>query len=127
MTNDTLFGSRILPVTFEDGRTAEMTIKQFKLRQYQQAFPLLDDEIGLIALGAGVARGVIEALHPDSFEAAYTALKEVNAQGFFIWSARQMERGAASMKNLPPELLEKMMAKNPTLPMPSPPLPPSAG
>ena len=129
MQNDTLFGQRVLTVTFEDGRTAEMTIKQFRLKQYQQAFPLLDDELGLVALGAGVARGIIEALHPKSFEAAYAALKEVNADGFFIWSARQMERGAASMKNLPPELLEKVIAqsqrRSPLLP-PSPLSPPAA-
>ena len=128
MTNDTLFGSRILKVNFEDGRDAEMTIHQLKLRQYQSAFPLLDDEIGLVALAAGTHRGVIEALHPKSFEAAWAALKEVNADGFFIWSERQMERGAAGMRNLPPALLEKLLAsgkRSPSSP-PSPPSPPTA-
>jgi hypothetical protein len=128
MTNDTLFGQRVLNVTFEDGHTAEMTIKQFKLRQYQQAFPLLDDEIGLVALAAGAARGVIEGLHPKSFEAAVAAVKEVNADGFFIWCGRQMERGAASMRNLPPELLEKVIAQTKRSPLStsSPLLPPTA-
>jgi hypothetical protein len=110
MNNDTLFGQRTLHVKFEDGRDAEMTIHQLKLRQYQQAFPLLDDEIGLVALAAGAARGVIEALHPKSFELAVAALQEVNSEGFFTWSERQMARGAKSMKNLPPEMLEKVLA-----------------
>jgi len=129
MINDTLFGQRVLNVTFEDGHTAEMTIKQFKLRQYQQAFPLLDDEIGLVALATGAARGVIEGLHPKSFEAAVAAVKEVNADGFFIWSERQMARGAASMRNLPPELLERVIAqsKRSASLTPLPLLPPSAG
>lgn len=128
MSNDTLFGGRTLSVTFEDGRPGEMTIKQFRLRQYQQAFPLLDDEIGLVALASATARGLVEALHPKSFEAAYAAVKEVNADGFFIWSARQMERGANSMRNLPPELLEKVMARGkPSILMTqSPPSPPNA-
>lgn len=112
MSNDTLFGSRTLPVTFEDGRTAEMVIKQFRVKQYQQAFPLLDDEMGLVALAAGCVRAEVEALHPKSFEHAYAALKEVNAEGFFIWSQRQMERGAAGMRNLPPELLEKVITRS---------------
>jgi hypothetical protein len=122
MTNDTLFGSRILKVQFEDGREAELTIRQFKLRQYQAAFPLLDDEIGLVALAAGTARGVVEAMHPKSFEAAYAAVKEINAEGFFIWSARQMERGAAGLRNLPPEMVERIIVagKKPTSATPSP-------
>lgn len=120
MTNDTLFGQRVLNVTFEDGHTAEMTIKQFKLRQYQQAFPLLDDEIGLVALAAGAARGVIEGLHPKSFELAIAAVKEVNADGFFIWSERQMARGAANMKNLPAELIERVIAQSKRSPLLTP-------
>ena len=105
-----------------------MTIHQLKLRQYQQAFPLLDDELGLVALASGSTRGVIEALHPKSFEAAWRALQEVNADGFFCWSARQMERGAASMKNLPPELLEKVLAQGRSASSrPSPASPPTAG
>lgn len=136
MNNDTLFGSRVLQVTFEDGRAGEMTIHQFRLKQYQQAFPLLDDELGLVALAAGSTRGVIEALHPKSFEAAYTALKEVNAEGFFTWSERQMARGAANLRNLPPEMLERVLqnqvARKPPMDptsrwsMPSPLSPPNA-
>jgi len=112
MSNDTLFGSRILPVVFEDGRKADLVVSQFRVKQYQQAFPLLDDEIGLVALAAKCTRAEVEALHPESFEEAVKALKEVNEKGFFIWSARQMERGAAGMRNLPPELVEKVIARS---------------
>jgi hypothetical protein len=127
MSNDTLFGSRTLHVTFEDGRKAEIKISQFRLRQYQQAFPLLDDELGLVALASNNPRGVIEALHPASFEEAIKAVREVNAEGFFTFAERRMERGAASMRNLPPEILERLLqAKRFPSPPLSPPSPPIA-
>jgi hypothetical protein len=101
-----------LKITFQDGREAEITIQQFRVKQYQQAFPLLDDEIGLVAMASGNPRGVIEELHPDSFEQAVAAMKEVNEKGFSTWAGRQMERGAAAMRNLPPDLLEKFITNN---------------
>lgn len=130
MSNDTLFGQRILNVTFEDTRTAEMVIKQFRVKQYQQAFPLMDDEIGLIALASGNVRGFVEMLHPKSFEEAIKAVQEVNAEGFFVWSARQMERGAKAMQSMPAELLEramKMPGRGSALPTPSPSSPRTVG
>ena len=125
--NDTLFGRRILPVKYEDGHAGELEISQLKLRQYQQAFPLLDDEIGLVALCCGKPRGVIEALHPDSYEAAHATMKEVNGRGFFIFAARAMERASQNLRALPPEMLEKIMARGLTSSPPSRPLPPPAG
>jgi hypothetical protein len=126
MQNDTLFGQRVLQVVFEDGREAELTIKQFRLREYQAALQLIEDEIGLVTLACGGKRGVVEALHPKSFELAYAALKEVNAEGFFTWSERQLARGAANMRNLPPEMVERMLAKFVPSAKPLPGSPPSA-
>ena len=111
MSNTTLFGKKTLSVKYEDGRAGELDIHQLKLRQYSAALPLIDDEIGLVALCSGGQRGVIEALHPDSFEAAIAAVKEVNEKGFFTYAGRAMERAARNLKNLPPEILEKVLAR----------------
>jgi hypothetical protein len=125
--NDTLFGQRVLPVKYEDGRDGELTVTQFKLKQYPAAVLALDDELALVALATGGQRGVIEALHPTSFEAAIAAVKEVNADGFFRFAARQMERAAENLKNLPPDMVEKLLQKRLTSLAPSPGLQRSVG
>ena len=106
----TLFGGRDLPVKFEDGKEAILTVRQLRLRDYQKALLVMDDEIGLTALVCDAKRGVIEALHPDSYEAAFKAVQEVNKEGFFVFAARQAERAAVNLRNLPPELVEKMIS-----------------
>ena len=111
MSNTTLFGKKTLQVKYEDGRDGELDIHQLKLKQYQLALPVMEDEIGLVALCSGKPRGVIEALHPDSFEAAYAAVKEVNEKGFFTFADRALERAARNLKSLPPEMLTKVLAQ----------------
>lgn len=114
----TLFGKKVVEVIFEDSRQGEFTVNQLKLKDYPAAMKLLDDEFGFAAIVCGVNRGLIEALHPESYERVNAAVREVNANGFFTYAARQNERAAENLRNLPPELIEKMISSR--LPATSP-------
>jgi hypothetical protein len=125
----TLFGGKTFTVTFEDDTSGEITVRQFKVREYATVFPVADNEIELLARACSVPRQKIETLRPESYELLQAALQEVNAQGFFAYAARQMERAQSSLKNLPPAMLEKIMGatRPPSISsMSSPTIPPPA-
>lgn len=105
-----MFGSRVLPVKHEDGKTGEVTVKQLKLRDYQVAYKLLDDEIGLTAFICGLKKEEIEKLHPESYETVFAAANELNAGGFFTYADRQAERAAENLKLMPKEIIEKLIS-----------------
>lgn len=123
----TLFGGADVAVTFEDGRAATLKVRQFKVREYRALFPLLEDEIGLCARATDQPRAAVESLAPASFEAVYATMREVNGGGFFCFARRQLERGAENLRNLPPDMVEKIMARASASSAPSPLLPPPAG
>ncbi len=124
----TLLGGKTIPVQFEDGTVGELKVRQFRLKDYELAFSLLADEIGLLALNAGQARQYIETLSPESFEAAFGVLKEINAGGFFSSAARRFARQAENLRTMPPEIVERFIAKHTTAsPTRSPIMPPPAG
>lgn len=126
--NTTLFGGCEIKALFEDGRAETLNVRQFKLREYQSLFPLMDDEIGLVARAISKPRNVVETLSPESYEALFTAVKEANAKGFFLFAARQLERGAATLRSLPAEVVEQVLARGKAASsLPSPILPPPAG
>lgn len=87
-----LFQNKKITVMLEDGKTEEVTVSQFKIREYDRAFDLADDEFGLVELACGKEKGWSQTIHPESFEALYAAVEEVNAKGFFGWCARKRER-----------------------------------
>lgn len=137
---ETLNAGRRLTARFNDGTTAEVRVRQLPLGDYERAFALLDDEIALTAFCCGLqtpdsrlqtcsrtwaAGGSADlsakqqahpGLTPDSYEELYAAAQEVNANGFFAWSARRRareeQRAAAqieAMAKLPPEALAEAM------------------
>jgi hypothetical protein len=131
-TNTTLFGGRLATVTFLDGRTDEITVRQLPLRDYEKAFNILDDELALTALICGMDKAWLtgtkedgsDGLQPESYEALRAAAQEVNGKGFFAWSQRRAERvqaqllqNAGLLAALPPEAVQKAMdASNPSRP-----------
>ena len=122
-----LFGGKTIAVMFEDGKTGELKVTQFKLRDYQRTFLLADDEFALVAAGCGATKELILTLAPESYELALATVKEVNEKGFFVYAGRQMERAAANLRSLPQAMLEKMFKPGVTSPTRSPMMPPPAG
>jgi len=123
----TLMGGKTVAVVYDDGRTGELTVSQFKLRDYQRVFQISDDEFALVAAACQVPKEAILTLTPESYELALTATREVNAQGFFVYAGRQMERAAVNLRQMPLALLDKFMAQKSTSRTPSPIMPPPAG
>lgn len=121
--NNTLFGGRLVTVRYGDNHTEDIRVRQLPVADYESAYKLLNDEIGLTALICGrkkewlTAREESAAISPESYEALYLAAKEVNGQGFFVWSVRQAEldrvaqaRMLSSIAHLPPEALNQIVA-----------------
>jgi hypothetical protein len=102
----TLFGSKDVAVTFDDGRQDTLAVRQFKVKEYPALLPFVTDEITMCARACSKPRSLIESLCPASYQAVFDAMKEANADGFFSYAARQIE---ANLKNLPPEMLEKLV------------------
>ena len=122
-----LLGKTTVPVQRETGETGELTVNQFRLRDYPEAFRLLDDEIGLAGKACGQSRQQMETLTPESFEHVLAQVREVNAQGFFTFASRQLEKSAGTLRNLPPALVERIFAGiKPVSPPPSSIVPPPA-
>ena len=103
--SDTLFGGRLVPaVPFADGHTEDVRVRQLPLADYERAFAVRDDEIALTALccesvapgatasGGAHSRDWALTLAPAGYEALYAAAREVNAAGFFAYSARRETR-----------------------------------
>jgi hypothetical protein len=114
--NTILLGKVTRAVTFEDGRTGDLEINQFRLRDYRAAFALADDEIGLVALATKQPRNIIETLLPESFELVLANVKEVNKDGFFPFADRKMLAAAENMRKMPPEVLDRIYGKMPAMP-----------
>jgi hypothetical protein len=124
----TLFGGIKVEVILEDGTKQEWTIRQIKVREYQVAFRLIDDEPGLMAIACDVKRPAVETLSPESYSTVYSTMQEVNQGGFFIFAGRQKERAAEMLERLPAELVaQAMLANRSTSLTPSPLIPPPRG
>ena len=134
--SDTLFGGRTVPVAFNDGTVGEIKVRQLPLADYEKAFSLLQDELALTALICGQAgewlvgvqasacpplqsdtlkRELQPGVTPESYEALRTAAWEVNANGFFAWSARRSAREQQAqgqmlqaLATLPPAAIEQI-------------------
>ena len=111
--SDTLFGGRAAQARYLDGTTEDLRVRQLPLGEYEAAFKLLEDEIALTARICGRDRAWADQLAPESYEALRLLAEEVNANGFFAWSARQVERlrdqqarAFEALAALPPEALE---------------------
>ncbi len=119
---DTLFGGRKVNIPLLDGNTVEWTVRQFRLKEYNACFALVDDEIALVAKACDKTRAELtDILAPETYEELFKIMKEVNHTGFFPYAERLKIKGAENLRLMPEEMLERLMANNrPTSLTPSP-------
>lgn len=124
--NTTLFGGKKVLAQLIDGTAAEITVRQLPLGEYEKAFALFEDEIALVALICGQPKVWAEMLQPESYEALQAAAQEVNARGFFAWSARRQKRAEEiqqaqllAFSQLPPDVMRAAMETGLKSPSPS--------
>jgi hypothetical protein len=124
----TLLGGKTIDVHFENGERGELKLRQFRLAEYEDIFRVHDDEFALVARACGQPRELVQTLAPESYELALATVREVNANGFFAFAARRLERAAANLRQLPAELVEKILERQKSTSLTrSPILPPPAG
>lgn len=125
---DTLFGGRPMTAHLLDGNTVDLRVRQLPLRDYERAFALLDDEISLTAFccDTGQPKAWAETLAPESYEDLRAVVEEVNAKGFFAWSARRLTKLAEQQQRmmevaaiLPPDALKLALDAGARLTLPS--------
>ena len=130
--NDTLFAGREISVTLDGGTTETFTVRQFRLREYQKLLPIVADEIALVAAACGKTKADIELVRPDSYELLHAAMREVNAAGFFTYTARQEAAGKREIQSMldagiPAERIMQLLTAGRSISStPSRPLPPGA-
>ena len=102
--------SKTVAVTFDGGRTEDMTVNEIKLKDYGTALKCVGDEFGLVALACGRPRTVITELEPASYELVQAAVWMQNEKGFFAYAQRQGRLGAEMLSRMSPETLEALGA-----------------
>jgi hypothetical protein len=102
--NDTLFGGRDVSV-FVDGKPETVRVNQLKLAQYEAAFLKVDDEFELVAFICGKQKPWVYSLAPDSYEDLVAVSQEVNAKGFFVYSARRQKQLVDRVNAMRPEMV----------------------
>jgi len=105
-------GGNVVSVTYEDGRTEQLTVRYFKLKDYQKAFELLGNEIAFMAFACNKTLNEFQALTPESYEAAQVMVSKINQETFYKWAERQKARNMEVLNELPLELLEKTLQKS---------------
>jgi hypothetical protein len=122
-TNITLFGGKLITVTFEPTeaelqtsdftlRTSEVRVRQIPIREYERGFQLVQDEIALAGFlvaaprqsaadPCNCSRAWALTLTPQSYELVLATGREVNEKGFFAFARRraaeQAEKEQAAM------------------------------
>ena len=107
---DTLLG-RTVPVKFEDGTAGEIVVHQLRIVEYKKAFPVIGDEVAIVAMATDQTKARIESLTPESYEVLQAAVQEVNANGFFIYAGRQMAATAKNLSALPADVLQAALSQ----------------
>ncbi|HEY4414469.1 MAG TPA: hypothetical protein VGO57_02160 [Verrucomicrobiae bacterium] len=128
-----LFGKHTFLGTLDDGRKARITVRQIKVKEYPTATLYYPNEYARTKFCSSVEvetePGVFkilplagfDELSPASYEEAQKEVVRLNEGGFFLSADRQMKLGVASLQNMPPEVVEKMISQ-----MSLPPTPPRA-
>lgn len=110
---ETLTGKLTLSLTKEDGSTITAEVSQIKLRDYERAFLLTDDEFAITAIASGLTKSQVLDLIPKDYEQLCSAVKEVNKDGFFAYSARRFAQVMDKMSRVSPEVI-KLAAERPS-------------
>lgn len=81
-----------MTIVFESGRTAMMTMRPFKVREFNELLPLLGQEPALIEKALGVIRGSLveteDPVHPDCYDILAEQFRSLN-RPFFAYCTRQ--------------------------------------
>jgi hypothetical protein len=89
---ETLIGGRDVVAKFLDGSTETVRIQQFKIRRMDEYLKTIDDEPARIELAADKPKGWADNLTPDSHTELLAATEGLNADTFFAWLRRRVER-----------------------------------
>jgi len=121
--NDTILG-RPLTLRFENGTARDVVMRPFKVKDFMPLFPNFDNEPALVATSCGLAKD--EELTPESYDAAATALQEIN-RPFFAYCSRRMESLSRMQNPALERAAEKAMREHLSSAAGSPASPPRAG
>ena len=100
----TLLGGLPLKVTYQDGSSEELTIKQLPVKQMLPLLKAIDDEPAMAELFCGKPEGWSASLTPESFELVVEEGDKLNRDFFVRWVQRRQRR----MKSLVPGITEKL-------------------
>lgn len=106
----TLKGGATLTVLLENETMQELHIRQLRVRDYDDAFPVYDNEIRLLALACDKPEDFIKELTPESFDSAVAHLNEIN-KGFFGYAQRQMDKLTKRLNGMAPHVIAAAKAK----------------
>jgi hypothetical protein len=118
---ETLNGGKTVAVVTNDGASIEVKVGKLKLKQYEAAFKLAEDEFGLTAFICGITKEQLLEVDPEHYENLLAASREVNAKGFFVWRDRTLREMMEKVKSIDPETLKMAMAFDGNLSRPSAP------
>jgi hypothetical protein len=107
----TLKGGREVTVTLETGETEVVIVRQFSLKQYDQALLIHEDEIALNGLACGKDKNWASSLSPESHEELVNIVREVNEKGFFPFAQRTYPKIVARLNSVKPEVLRAAIEK----------------
>lgn len=87
-----LNGGREMTARMIDGTTEAVFLKQLPIRQLQRYLESIDDEAARIELVAGKPSGWADKLKVESHVELLAAAEGLNADTFFAWLRRRVER-----------------------------------
>lgn len=96
---EALFGGKVISVTFRDGRTEEVRVRELPIRRFPDFFTSLQDEGQLLALVTGQDEETIDKLSDESHEALVEAAMDVNFTRAERWLERQAKLGERLQNN----------------------------
>ena len=116
----TLFGGVDFSITHEDGSAETIRIRQLRLGEYEAGYRLREDEFSITAFCCSqsaapekpLTKEWVMTLEPRSYETLQAKCREVNQEGFFVWSVRKADEEAEMNRkwikgaaDLPPAVL----------------------
>ena len=104
---ETLLGGASHEITLADGTTITVKVRQIRLKEYEAAGSIADQEFRLVELVCDQPAGWVETVSPDSFELLATEMRRLNPS-FFAWLVRKQ---ADLYRKTPPWLLERAVAE----------------
>lgn len=102
---NTLLNGVEVTVSKNDGSQEVVTVRQFKVKEYDSAFSKIDDEIGLVALAIDKPLDFVGEVSPESYEELQSKVREINEKGFFVYSSRKQERIMNRIKSASKEMI----------------------